>query len=320
MRRLGYTEFGDTSVLSWAETPTPMPSHGEVLVRTRAASLNPTDSKVRSGELKALALLRRKPYGMGMDIAGVVEAIGNGVTAVRIGDRVAGMTASGDGFADAAVVKADRLAAIPDGVDFAHAAAMTMSAATAVGIVEGIHPARGSRVFVSGGSGGIGQYLIRLLILAGSTVAASGSAPSLGTIRALGAEPHDYRALDPAALAGRFDVVIDLSGAVRLADASPWLRRGGRFFPIVPDARDVLDAARTVVPGIARHRSRVLAVTSNAERIRRAFIFASAGSLPVRLGAEYPLSDAIAVLARVEAGNEAAIGKIVLTTDGDAAL
>lgn len=313
MRRLGYTDFGDTTVLSWSEVPTPMPGRDEVLVRMRATTLNATDTKVRTGELKALALLRRKPYGMGMDVAGVVEAVGSGVRGFVVGDRVAGMTAAGDGFAQATIAKASALTRIPEEIGFEQAAAAAMSGASAVGIVEGIRPKRGSRVFVSGGSGGIGQYLVRLLALAGCTVEASGSAASAETLRALGAVPHDYRALDAAALAGRFDTVIDLSGRLHLADARAWLSGSGTFYALVPDSRTALDEVATLIPG--RPKSRALVVRSNPERIRRVLTFAAAGSLRVQPGAVHPLDEAILVLA-----GPLPSGKLVFTAPGDAEL
>jgi NADPH:quinone reductase-like Zn-dependent oxidoreductase len=313
MRRLGYTDFGDASVLSWSEVPTPMPGRDEVLVRTRATTLNATDTKVRTGQLKALTLLRRKPYGMGMDVAGVVEAVGAGVRDFVIGDRVTGMTVAGDGFAQASIAKANRLTLIPAGVDFEEAAAAAMSGATAVGVVEAMKPARGSHIFVSGGAGGIGQYLVRLLALAGCTVEASGSAAAAETLQALGAVPHDYRALDTSALDGRFDAVVDLSGALHFAEAKPWLRAAGTFYALVPDARTALDEAATLLPG--RPKARVLTVQSNAARIRRVLTFVAAGSIRVRFGAVHPLADAIEVLA-----GPAPSGKLVFTAPGDAAL
>lgn len=309
MRRLGYRSFGDASVLSWSEVPTPMPARGEILVRTRAASLNATDTRIREGALRALTLTRSKPYGMGLDVAGEVEAIGPGVRDFRIGDRVTGITASGDGFADATIAKAAKLAHIPDGIGFAEAACVAMSGSTAVGVVEAIHPKRGSTVFVSGGSGGIGMFVVRLLVLSGCTVEASGSAAAAEALRGLGAVAHDYRALDSSALADRFDAVVDLSGALHFAEAKPWLRRSGTFYTVVPDARTLLDEAVTLIPGLPIRRARALAVAPTAERMRRIFASVEAGSLPLTIGAQYPLDDALDVLTRPGP----AIGKLVFT-------
>ena len=102
MRRLGYERFGGPDVLSWRDAPVPMPGRGEVLVRTRAASINATDEKILSGSARVMALGRSRPLGFGLDIAGTVEALGPGPQSVSIGDRVVGMTRDGDAFADAA--------------------------------------------------------------------------------------------------------------------------------------------------------------------------------------------------------------------------
>ncbi|MBF4461359.1 MULTISPECIES: NADP-dependent oxidoreductase [unclassified Rathayibacter] len=319
MRRLGYDRFGGPDLLSWRDAPVPMPGRGELLVRTRAASVNATDEKILSGSARIMAVGRRRPYGFGLDIAGTVEALGPGVQGFAIGDRVVGMTRDGDAFADASIARSRSLVPIPDSLDDVQAVTLAMSGGTAVGLVDALHVRAGERVFVGGGSGAIGNLTIQLLVRAGCAVAATGSAASAELLRGLGAEPHDYRALDLGVLAGRFDLVVDVSGHLPVADAAILLADGGRIATLVPNG-PALGAEALGVVRRDRPRVRNLIVVATAERIGRAVSLASSGELRPEPGAVYPLGEIVDVLTRRAAGGDGALGKIVFTSDGSAAL
>lgn len=296
-----------------------MPGRGEVLVRTRAASINATDEKILSGKARVLAVGRRRPYGFGLDIAGTVEALGSGTQGFAIGDRVVGMTRDGDAFADASIARVRSLVPLPGSLDFAQAVTLAMSGGTAIGVVDALHVRAGERILVGGGSGGIGTLTIQLLLRAGCTVAATGSAASAATLRTLGAEPHDYRALDLGALAGRFDAVIDVSGHLPVDDAAILLAEGGRFATLVPNPT-TLGAQAVGVIRRDRPQVRNLLITATAERIGRAISRSSSGELRSEPGAVHPLDDIIDVLSRRAREADRTIGKIVFTADNTAAL
>ncbi|PPF75133.1 hypothetical protein C5C20_06720 [Rathayibacter rathayi] len=319
MRRLGYDTFGGPNLLSWRKAPVPMPRRGEVLVRTRAASINATDEKILSGSARILAAGRSRPYGFGLDIAGTVEALGPGAHSVAIGDRVVGMTRDGDAFADASIARSRSLVPLPDSLDFVQAVTLAMSGGTAVGLVDALHVRAGERILVSGGSGAIGNLTIQLLMRAGCTVAATGSAASADLLRALGAEPHDYRALDLGVLGGRFDAVVDVSGYLPVDDAAILLAEGGRIATLVPSGSAL---GAQAVGAVRRDRPRVrnLIVVATAERIGRAVSLASSGELRPEPGAVHPLDTVIDVLSRRATGTDGTIGKIVFTTDDSAPL
>ncbi|KQQ05481.1 hypothetical protein ASG06_02570 [Rathayibacter sp. Leaf185] len=296
-----------------------MPGRGEVLVRTRAASINATDEKILSGSARIMALGRRRPFGFGLDVAGTVEALGPGAHSVAIGDRVVGMTRDGDAFADASLAKSSALVPLPDSLDFVQGVALAMSGGTAIGVVDALRVRAGERVLVGGGSGAIGNPVVQLLVRAGCAVAATGSASSADLLRALGAEPHDYRALDLGVLAGRFDAVIDVSGRLPASDAAILLADGGRYATLVPSGAALGAQAAGVV---LRDRPRVqnLIVTASAERIRRAVALAASGDLRPEVGAVHPLDEVVDVLARRSAGTDRTHGKIVFTADDTAPL
>ncbi|AND15491.1 NADP-dependent oxidoreductase [Rathayibacter tritici] len=319
MRRLGYDTFGGPDLLSWREAPVPMPRRGEVLVRTRAASINATDEKILSGSARIMAAGRSRPYGFGLDIAGTVEALGPGSHSVAVGGRVVGMTRDGDAFADASIVRSSSLVPLPDSLDFVQAVTLAMSGGTAVGLVDALHVRAGERILVSGGSGAIGNPTVQLLVRAGCTVAATGSAASADILRALGAEPHDYRALDLGVLRGRFDAVVDVSGHLPVHDAAILLAKGGRIATLVPSGPAL---GAQAVGALRRDRPRVrnLIVVATAERIGRAISLATSGELRPEPGAVHPLGEIVDVLSRRATGVDRTIGKIVFTADDSAPL
>ncbi|KZX20916.1 NADP-dependent oxidoreductase [Rathayibacter tanaceti] len=319
MRRLGYDRFGGPDLLSWREAPVPMPGRGEVLVRTRAASINATDEKILAGSARIMTIGRSRPYGFGLDVAGTVEALGPGAHSVAIGDRVVGMTREGDAFADASLARSSALVPIPDSLDFVQAVTLAMSGGTAIGLVDALRARAGERILVGGGSGAIGTITIQLLLRAGCVVSATGSAASAETLRGLGAEPHDYRALDLSVLAGRFDAVVDVSGHLPADDAAILLADGGRIATLVPSGPALVAQAVGVLRR-GRPRVRNLIVEATAERIGRAISLAGSGELRPEPGAVHPLEEIVDVLSRRAAGSQRTLGKIVFTADDSAEL
>lgn len=210
------------------EIARPAPQAGEVLVRVHASGVNPLDTKIRAG---AAAHARHPlPAILGLDMAGVVEAVGDGVTRFRRGDAVYGMIGGVGGLqgslADYVAVDADLLAIKPANLSMREAAAMPLIFITAwEGLVDRAHVSAGQRVLVQGGAGGVGSMAAQIARAHGAEVFATGSAASAEAIRALGAVPVDYRAESVADYVERltggegFDLVYDTGGGAIL-DAS----------------------------------------------------------------------------------------------------
>jgi NADPH:quinone reductase-like Zn-dependent oxidoreductase len=159
--------YGGPDVVRVAEVPAPTAGSlgtGEVLVRVVAASLNPLDAKLRSGDFRLL-MPARMPITLGFDLAGVVEAVGDGVRRLAPGDRVYGMSEDRHGGAHAELVVAseDVLDQIPAGLSFVQAAAVPLAALTALqGLRDKGRARTGSRVLVHGGSGGVGHFAVQI--------------------------------------------------------------------------------------------------------------------------------------------------------------
>jgi NADPH:quinone reductase len=182
------------------ELPDPVPAEGEVAIRVAAAGLNPFDASVVRGYLKD-AMEHRFPLVPGMDAAGTVEAVGDGVEDWVVGDDVFGSVGKpflGEGtLAERVTMSAGTVARRPASVGPAEAAAIPVAGSTALVMVEAIAPARGDVVVVLGATGGVGSYFIQLAAGRGARVVAVCSAPNAVYASALGAaESIDYAGTD----------------------------------------------------------------------------------------------------------------------------
>lgn len=223
--------YGPPDVLEIGSIPTPAPGPGEVLVRVRAAAINARDWHVMRGEPRLARLLDRRSFGLrgprvairGTDLAGTVEAVGEGVTRWGVGDHVFGEgTAT---LADHAVVPADRLVAIPAGLGFDEAAALPLAATTALLCLEAADPAPGDSILLNGASGGVGTFAIQLAKVMGLQVTAVVSPRNVALATTLGADRViDYTVEDFTLEGVQHDVVVDLVGNRGLRE----LRRAGR--------------------------------------------------------------------------------------------
>jgi NADPH:quinone reductase-like Zn-dependent oxidoreductase len=214
----------------------PAPGPGEVLVRIKASAVNPLDVKIRAGQ--AAHARQPLPAILGIDLSGVVEAAGIGVTGFRRGDEVFGMTGGVGGLqgslAQYAAVDADLLAPKPANLTMREAAALPLIFITAwEGLVDraGVHA--GQKVLVHGGAGGVGHVAIQIARAFGADVFATGSAESKPLIEQLGAAGIDYRAMSVETYVAKytdgrgFDIVFDTVGGPTLDASFNAVRRFG---------------------------------------------------------------------------------------------
>jgi NADPH:quinone reductase len=177
-------ENGGPEKMIWEEVPLPDPKPGEVLIRQKAVGLNYIDVYFRTGLYKAPL-----PTGIGMEGAGVVEAVGSGVTDLKVGDRVAYAGALG-AYAEARCAPADRVVKIPEGIDFATAAAMMLQGMTAQFLVKRTHPVKaGETILVHAAAGGVGSILVQWAKALGAAVIGVVSTPEKAElIKSFGAD------------------------------------------------------------------------------------------------------------------------------------
>ncbi|MFC9688777.1 NAD(P)-dependent alcohol dehydrogenase [Kribbella sp. NPDC056951] len=305
MHRIQYHQYGGPDTMRLEEFELPAPQAGEVAVSIRAASVNPIDWKLRQGQLKVMTG-RAFPRAMGSDFAGVVSAVGPGVTQFQPGDHVYGMTRlkESGAYAEAVITLESYLALKPAGLTFEQAALLPTGAVMAWnGLVERAHLRKGQRVFVNGATGGVGEAVVQVARMVGATVAGSTGTASVVRARELGVEPvYDYTGLGAAELAqlqaGAFDVVFDTSGTLPVRTAMRMLRKSGVFLDINATPAKFLHAA------VNRRRHKIFFCTPTTQILTEAADAAVAGDLGMRAGETVLLGAAIGLIADLEKGRK----------------
>lgn len=283
-RAVQLLSFDGPQALQIREVPVPQPGPGHVRVRVMAAGLNPMDWFMTSDPATAARFRLSLPCGFGTDYAGVVDAVGAGVSGFEVGDRVFGGALS-RAVADHVVVEAGGTIAAagdvhhtPDGVDDRTAATLTIGGCTAAAALAVVAPGSGDTVLVGGAGGGVGVFAVQLALRTGARVVGTGSASSAAFLRSLGAEPVVYG----AGLADRVRAVapegvtaaMDLHGTETALAA----RELG-----VPDARITTIAAR--VDGIRAANG----VDAPAGALEEIADLVAAGRLQVPIARTFPV-------------------------------
>ena len=235
-RAIVQKRYGGPEVLRLREQPRPEPRPGEVLVRVHAASVNARDWHVMRGEPRVARLMDRTVFARrgprvairGTDLAGVVAALGEGVTRWKPGDAVFG---EGVGtFAHYAVASAGQLAQIPAGTLFDQAAVLPLAASTALLCLDETKIEPGGAVLVNGASGGVGTFAVQAAKAMGLRVTAVVSPRNVALAQSLGAdEVVDYTLTDFTRTDRPHDAVVDLVGNRRLRELRRAVRPGGRL-------------------------------------------------------------------------------------------
>lgn len=263
MRAAQYHRYGDPSVIAVHDVPVPVPARGEVLVRVGATTVNGGELAGRAGSLRLLSG-RRFPKGLGLDFAGEVEALGDGVADVAVGDRVWGLldpmrttvTQQPTGAAaEHLVVASGRTAPVPGGLSLVDAAALLTGTTALTALRDKAHLQAGERLLVRGGTGGVGYVALQLGRALGAHVTTLVSARNLEVARSLGADVALDRSTTAARDLGQFDVILDVVGS-RLHSSHRHLSASGRMVAVAldPPLRGLAVALASTVHGRRRIR------------------------------------------------------------------
>ena len=295
-------EYGAADQLKLEVAPRPEPKAGEVLVQVKAAGVNPADWKYRQGYMKAYVPLTF-PWTPGLEGAGVVEAVGPGVTEFKPGDAVFGPF--NNTYAEFTAAPVGELSLKPARLSFEEAASVPVGALTAWSAVEaaGIQP--GQRVFVQGAAGGVGLFAAQLARVKGAHVIGTASAVNLDFVKSLGVEPVDYDAAPFETVVHDVDVVIDTVGGEVLQRSWDVLKSGGLLVSVAGRATEEEAQARGKHFKGAR-RAPASTLPAIAELI-------TAGKLTPAIQASFPLSEAAAAQQLCETGHGR--GRIILHTN-----
>ncbi|MFJ8598882.1 NADP-dependent oxidoreductase [Streptomyces shenzhenensis] len=308
MKAVRYHRFGDSDVLVQEETERPVPGAGEVLLRVTGTSFNPVDAAIRAGHLQQVFPLHL-PHVPGIDAAGTVAELGEGVEGWSVGAAVVAflpMNAAG-AAAEYVLAPARTLAAAPKTVELADAAALPAVALTAwQALFENAEVRAGQTVLINGAGGAVGGYAVQLAHQAGAHVTATASARSADRVRGYGADRIiDYTATPVTqAAGGPFDVVLNLATTSPevTADLVRLVRDGGVLLSTTTPAPE--DPARGV-------RTVSVFVRSDADQLAGLVARVDAGTLHVHVAERVTLSELPAVHARNDSGTLP--GKTVIT-------
>jgi NADPH:quinone reductase-like Zn-dependent oxidoreductase len=310
MKRIQYNRYGGPEVMQLESFDLPSPGRGEILVRVKAASINPVDWKLRQGAMKVMTG-SRFPRLMGNDFSGVVESVGSDVTDLQVGDEVFGATEikPSGAFGEALVTKAKSVIKKPAALSHANAAALPTIGLTAWrGLVDAAKLKAGQSVFVNGAAGGVGQAAAYLAKSLGASVTGRVGPGSVADAARLGLDKAlDYTQPPPADLAGSFDVVFDCNGSLSIDEQDMLLKRSGMALDINPTGEKIFRSL------LSKRRKFVMGSASQ-ERLAKIGDLAATGKLPVPVGRTAPLSEAIGLISDLEAGRRCE-GKAVILMD-----
>ncbi|MDQ6765264.1 MAG: NAD(P)-dependent alcohol dehydrogenase [Verrucomicrobiota bacterium] len=326
MKAVVYTDYGSPNVLAIREIKRPVPDDDQVLVKVRAASVNPLDWHFIEGTpyIMRLGVGLRKPKvpRLGVDFAGVVEAVGKNVTQFKVGDDVFGGKTGA--FAEYVCMRADRALALkPTNISFEQAAAVPIAGLTALqGLRDKGHVGPGQRVLINGASGGVGTFAVQIAKSLGAEVTGVCSTRNLELVHSLGADHViDYTKEDFTKGNERYDVILDnvgnqpLSGfrhtlkpkgiCVMIGGGGP--NDGGLIGPMGRPVKALL-----MSPFVSQKMSMFMAELTGADLTAMADLMQSGKVTPV-IDKTYPLSLIADAIRYLEAGH--ARGKVVVIPD-----
>ncbi|HEU4728475.1 MAG TPA: NAD(P)-dependent alcohol dehydrogenase [Kofleriaceae bacterium] len=313
MKVVEYDRYGDPSVLVVRDRPDPVAGRGRVVVRVRAAALNPKDVLTRTGKLRMFAG-RRFPKRVGYDWAGEIAELGRDVTGLAVGDPVFGMIQAWTAGACGELVEVlpEELARKPAGLDWEHAAALPLVSLTALQALRDLGElAPGQRVLIHGAAGGVGVHAVQIAKALGAHVTTLTGATAMDLVRSLGADEAidraTWRAAPPGAPGAAFDVVFDVFGNRTFDEMRPLLTPRGTFISTVPKLHVVLSRIRTA---FTRPRARLVVVRSRRADLEWLAALVERGGLRAVIDRVLPLAD-IAEAQRYLATRRAR-GKVVL--------
>ena len=310
MRAVSQESLGGPEVLTVVDLPRPSPRTNEILVRVKAASVNPTDWKHRGNG----GFLGKPPFVLGWDLSGVVESVGVGVARFSPGDEVFGMLSYPFGHgshAEYVAAPAAWFAPKPASLDHIQAAALPLVSLTAwQALVENAQLEAGQRVLIHAAAGGVGHVAVQIAKARGAYVIGTASAGKHDFLRELGVdEAIDYREVDFAEAVSDVDVVLDTIGGETSLKSLRTLKPGGVVVSILPVGSEdfFLEAAELGV------RAMRMLVDASRHNLASVTELVGRGELRATIADVFPLENAAEAHRLGETGRTS--GKLVLTVD-----
>jgi NADPH:quinone reductase-like Zn-dependent oxidoreductase len=308
IRKVRIHRFGGPEVLKIDKVEPSMPDALQVLVKVKAASVNPVDFKIRGGKYPAVQE-DRLPYTLGRDVSGVVEKCGAQATQFQIGDEVLGMVnIGGGGYAEKALLDQPALARKPPMLDHVHAAAIPLAGTTAwQGLFRYGQLKAGQSVLIHGGSGGVGHFAIQFAKAKGARVLTTVSSENIEFAKGLGADiVIDYKRQRFEDQAKDLDMVFDLIDGETRERSWKLLKRGGILVSTLTEPSQ----ERATQHGVRATR---YTVEANGGNLAAIIGLVASGKVKPHTQKQFSLEQATEALSLVEHGGS--VGKVVLAMD-----
>lgn len=306
IREVRIHRFGGPDVLQVDRVEPSLPDASQVLLRVMAASVNPVDFKIRSGQYPAVKE-DRLPYTLGRDVSGSIEKCGAQATQFKIGDEVFGMVGiGGGGYAEKVVLDQQALARKPSLLDHEHAAAIPLAGQTAwQGLFRYGQLKAGQSVLIQGGSGGVGHLAIQFAKAKGARVITTVSTENVEFARSLGADVViDYKTQRFEDQAHDLDMVFDLIDGETRERSWKLLKRGGILVSTLTEPSQEMARRHGV-------RATRYTVEANGSELTAIADLVASGKVKPHVQRIFRLEEASTALAALERGG--AVGKIVLS-------
>lgn len=313
MKKVMYSQFGDESVLQVIEQAVPSMQNDQLLIRVKAASINPLDWKVYGGDMTLMSG-SKFPKSVGIDFAGTVEQAGNAITRFKVGDAVIGLLDAfkGGALADYVVVKEADLAPKPANITFEQAAALPVTGLSAIQIIDQLAAIGAHQdVLINGATGGVGVFAVQIAKKRGANVTVVVSTKGVAEVKKWGADTViDYTKQDLQSLSQRFDAVIDLSTKLSFGEAKRLMKPKAVFVSTLPSPLALLGSFVNNLFSGQKHK--ILILKPTVEGFDTLTKLAEHG-LQIVLAKTYPLANVRDAYAEARQGK--LIGKSVLITE-----
>ena len=316
MKAVVINEFGGREKLTLTELPPPEPAEGEVLVRIRAAGINPVDWKIREGWLKDL-LPYEFPIILGWDLAGVIEETGSNVKRFAKGDNIFAYNrkpiVQQGTYAEYATLQESYISHSPDSLSFEESASIPLAALTAYqAVYDAVQLQADQSILIIGASGGVGGFAVQFANLIGARVTAIASEKNHPYLQGLGAEhticytKGDFQESFKTICPSGADAVFDLIGGEALKKAGACVKPGGKIVSITDDPRSHVPPEKNI-------ECHFVFVEPKAKQLDHIREMVDSGKLKTHLSSIYALADVQKAHAEMETGHTR--GKIVLKID-----
>ena len=307
MKKLLYRSFGGLDVLELADVDVPEPAANEVLVRVKAAAINPVDWKMREGQVKILSGWRF-PQGQGLEFAGVVERVGRSVTEYVPGDEVFG--AGKDCLAELATAKVASIAKKPPSVSFEEASTIPAVGTTAASLFDKVKIGAGTEVLVNGATGGIGMFLTQMAGHRGAKVTAVVSEKGAAHVERWGVHRVvDYKKTNILEEHHEYDVV-ELSDKLPFRRAKPLLKSRGTYVGSLPNPAEMVPGFLGNLMGGRKYA--LLGMGAKSDTLASIVAEVASGKIQILIGRTFALGEFRRAYERTAAGQF--VGKVVFTT------